>query len=98
MRRRQFMACSGRAAFALSLLPIAGCAHKVALTSQSKRSAAERAVVTHLQKQLPAWMHESKVPGLSIALISDAKIAWRHGFGIKDRASQEPVDIETMFE
>jgi len=43
-------------------------------------------------------MHESKVPGLSIVIIKDARLAWRHGFGVTDSAFKEPIDTDTMFE
>ncbi len=43
-------------------------------------------------------MEEAIVPGLSIALIEDGKLLWRRGFGVKDSASKEPVDNETVFE
>ncbi|HWN93506.1 MAG TPA: serine hydrolase domain-containing protein, partial [Methylomirabilota bacterium] len=43
-------------------------------------------------------MQESHVPGLSIAVIKDARIAWRGAFGVKDVESREPVDRDTMFE
>jgi CubicO group peptidase (beta-lactamase class C family) len=97
MRRRQFLAESSRAALTASLLPLAGCTGKRALTAESNGPGTS-ALVTHLERQIPLWMQESKVPGLSIAVIHEAKIAWRRGFGIKDRASGEPVDVDTMFE
>ncbi len=43
-------------------------------------------------------MDQTIVPGLSIVLIKDAKIACRKGFGVKDGASKETVDADTMFE
>ena len=43
-------------------------------------------------------MDENKVPGLAIALIRDAKLAWTRGFGVRDRASGTPVDHSTVFE
>jgi CubicO group peptidase (beta-lactamase class C family) len=43
-------------------------------------------------------MEEALVPGLSIALIKDAKFIWRRGFGVKNVASKEPVDNDTVFE
>ncbi len=43
-------------------------------------------------------MEEAMVPGLSIALIQDAKLRWRRGFGVKDTASKKPVDNDTVFE
>ncbi len=43
-------------------------------------------------------MAEATVPGLSIALIQDSEIVWRRGFGVRDAASQSPVDDATVFE
>ena len=38
------------------------------------------------------------MPGLSIVVLHDARIAWRRGFGVRDVASKVPVTNETMFE
>ena len=43
-------------------------------------------------------MEEAKVPGLSIAIIKDGKLFWRGAFGVKDSASRESVDNDTLFE
>jgi CubicO group peptidase (beta-lactamase class C family) len=43
-------------------------------------------------------METEKVPGLSIAIIRDAKLFWCRGFGVKDAASKQPVDNDTVFE
>ncbi len=43
-------------------------------------------------------MEETNVPGVSIALIRDGKVAWSRGFGVKDRVSGAPVDGRTVFE
>jgi len=43
-------------------------------------------------------MVEHSTPALSIALISDAQIAWRRAFGVKDFVSRQPVDDDTVFE
>jgi len=43
-------------------------------------------------------MAEAKTPGLSIAIIRDAKVLWRRGFGVRDSAAKEPVDNDTVFE
>jgi CubicO group peptidase (beta-lactamase class C family) len=55
-------------------------------------------LLADLEKQIPKLMEEGMVPGLSIALIKDAKLEWRRGFGVKDSASRKPVDNDTMFE
>jgi CubicO group peptidase (beta-lactamase class C family) len=38
------------------------------------------------------------VPGVSIALIDQFKIAWARGYGIADRSSGAPVTTETLFQ
>ena len=43
-------------------------------------------------------MQETHVPGVSIVIVDDARIAWRRSFGVKDAAANLPVDGETMFE
>jgi len=43
-------------------------------------------------------MQETRTPGLSIAIIRNAKVAWSRGFGTKDRASKAVVDDSTIFE
>lgn len=43
-------------------------------------------------------MAEFNVPGLSIAVVSDAKIAWRRGFGFRNASTKTRVDHETIFQ
>lgn len=43
-------------------------------------------------------MKQGEVPGLSIALIRDAKISWHRGFGVKNTDTKEPVSDSTVFE
>jgi CubicO group peptidase (beta-lactamase class C family) len=57
-----------------------------------------KTLIADLEKQIPQLMEEAMVPGLSIAIIKDARLLWRRGFGVKDRASKEPVDNDTVFE
>jgi CubicO group peptidase (beta-lactamase class C family) len=51
-----------------------------------------------LDRRIPSWLKESRVPGLSIAIIRNASLAWRRGFGSSDAASRKPVGNDTMFE
>ena len=53
---------------------------------------------SELAGRIPQVMEETKVPGLSIAIVKNGKLAWRKGFGVKDGASKAPVDDGTMFE
>jgi len=57
-----------------------------------------RARIADWQKRIPGIMAEFKVPGLSIAIIRNARIAWRMGFGVKDVTTKAPVTNDTMFE
>jgi Beta-lactamase/Retinal pigment epithelial membrane protein len=43
-------------------------------------------------------MRETSVPGCSVALIRDAKIYRRRGFGVRDMETRQPVDNDTVFE
>jgi CubicO group peptidase (beta-lactamase class C family) len=39
-----------------------------------------------------------KVPGVSIAVVKDFKVAWTRGFGVTDMGAPSPVTGETMFQ
>lgn len=54
--------------------------------------------IATLETRIPDLMAQTSVPGLSIVLIRDAKIYWRHGFGIRDAETRQPVDNNTVFE
>ncbi len=49
-------------------------------------------------RTLADLMKRYKVPGVSVAVISDFKIAWSKGYGIADLATGKPVDSETLFQ
>ena len=51
-----------------------------------------------LEQLIPKLMEEFVVPGASIAVIKDARLFWRRGFGVKDSATKAPVDNDTVFE
>lgn len=98
IRRRAFLAASSRAALGFSLLPVVAPAQVNQKPAESKAAGPSEALIADLQKQIPKLMEEAAVPGLSIAIIQDGKLFWRRGFGVKDTASKEPVDNDTMFE
>ena len=68
------------------------------LTGSPQKPADLLALQSELEQRIPGWLADAAVPGLSIAIINDAKLVWRRGFGIADRASQTAVRPETMFE
>ena len=43
-------------------------------------------------------MASSHVPGISIAVIDNGKIAWARGFGVKETGTTDPVTTSTLFE
>lgn len=51
-----------------------------------------------LEAGIAETMISLNVPGLSLALIRDAEIAWTKGFGIRDTATNATVDDATVFE
>jgi CubicO group peptidase (beta-lactamase class C family) len=56
-----------------------------------------------LVKGDPGWtiqerMQHYKVPGVSIAVIDNFKIAWSKAYGLRDTATKEPVTLETLFQ
>jgi len=93
MNRRQYLRESGRAAPGFSLLPLAGCGN----LERSARQAATEPPVADLERQVPQWLEEAKVPGLSIAIIDRGRLAWRRGFGVTNATSRAPVTTDTIF-
>src|SRR5439155_26425975 len=55
-------------------------------------------LIARLESVLPRLMKDGYVPGLSIAVIRNGKLAWIHGFGVKNAETKEPVTEDTVFE
>ena len=98
MRRREFLVQNSRAALAFSLLPLVARAPGNQKPAELKNGASSETLIAGFERLIPKLMEEAIVPGLSIALIKDAKLFWRRGFGVKDSASKEPVDNDSVFE
>ena len=86
--RRRLLAHAAWSAGGASLLGTLACS----------KDARWRERIADLERRIPQMMAEFKVPGLSIAVIRDASVAWRRGFGLRSRASSAPVDDDTIFE
>src|SRR5262245_47420404 len=54
-------------------------------------------MIADLDQQVPSLLRESAVPSASIAIIKDAKLFWRRGFGTTGNASKQNVDADTVF-
>lgn len=55
-------------------------------------------VIAALDSTIPNIMAKARIPGLSIALIWDGRVAWEKAYGVRDRKTGEPVDTRTVFE
>lgn len=100
MRRREFLVRSSHAAIGCAFIPVCGCAARAARPSPAEPSnvAGMGTLVDHFERQVPEWMREAGVPGVGVAVISQARVAWQGGFGVNDAASQKRVNDRTMFE
>ena len=84
--RRTFLIDAGRGAAGLVVL------------SSIQANDPWKALTDRLDKLVPALMSETKLPGLSLALIRDGQLLWRRAYGVKDAVSRAPVDHDTVFE
>ena len=98
LQRRDFLAQTSRAAVGTSLLSLVTPARAHQASVQPKQGALSETGITALEALISKLMKDADVPGLSIALIQDARLLWRQGFGVKDSASKQPVDNDTIFE
>ena len=57
-----------------------------------------QAIALELGKGVPILMDKMGVPGLSMALISDDRIAWHRAFGVTNVETNQQVKEDTIFE
>jgi CubicO group peptidase (beta-lactamase class C family) len=50
-----------------------------------------------LASMLPAFMDSARIPGLSIAVIRDGRVAWTGAYGHVNDTARTPVDRQTVF-
>ena len=51
-----------------------------------------------VQQRIEELRQEHEIPGASIAVIENGRIAWARGFGVADLASERPVTADTLFQ
>ena len=51
-----------------------------------------------VQQRIEQLRQEHEIPGASIAVIENGRIAWARGFGVADLASERPVTADTLFQ
>jgi len=96
--RREFLRRWGAGVTAASLSGLLGCSNNQQTATSLQDDAALMTSVADLEERIPQLMTELRVPGASISIISNGRIAWRKSVGIRDHASGAPVDDDTIFE
>ncbi len=56
------------------------------------------AIAADLENFVPQYMQDQRIPGVSIVLIRDGRIAWRKAFGVSNTITRDPVTPDTVFE
>lgn len=54
-------------------------------------------LMVHFDAYVQSVMAESPTPGLALAIVSDEKILYMKGFGVRKFGASEPVDANTVF-
>jgi CubicO group peptidase (beta-lactamase class C family) len=80
-------------AFVVSAVPGQGKGNVGGLSDSSR----VQEVVSTLEKTVPDLMNRAGVPGISIGLIEDGKLAWIGSFGVKNTKLPFKVDDRTVF-
>jgi len=92
MNRRRFLKSSALASAVLPTFAVRAAEPEAAKAPELSPLLAE------LEQLLPMLMAETHVPGCSIAVVKAGTPHWRRAFGVKDRATMEPVADDTVFE
>ena len=93
--RRRFVTDTCRAAFAIGLLPSVACTRK---TDDPSQSTLPPNIPEYLDKQIPQLLAQTRVPGLSIAVVTNAALAWRRSYGVANVETRAPISDDTIFE
>ena len=94
MRRREFLLDGARAALGSGAFWLCGCSSP---TPNTAKDAFLQSLITLWEAGIPQWLHETKMPAVSMAIIRDGHLAWQRAFGVKDTGTNEPVDVNTAF-
>ena len=89
--RRKFLR---QATLGSSLLALSGCSS----LTPANRSRSWSQQFKDLEKRFLDAAIKYKVPGLALAVVKDAQLVWSRGIGVRDQASNIPVNDGTVFE
>ena len=69
----------------------------IARPSLSETNRSMNATVADLENQIPQWLKQYKIPGLSLAIIEQKKIFWHGSFGLKKYGDNQSINKNTIF-
>jgi CubicO group peptidase (beta-lactamase class C family) len=95
--RRAFLSVGGAGLAAGSLLASLGCSRTTPAPASTDTTPTWDARIAEIERRIRQSMAAHQVPGVSIAVIRDARIAWTGTFGVRDRTTGVPVDDATVF-
>ena len=95
--RRSFLSLGGSGLAAGSLLASVGCSRSTSAPANAAPDPTWEERIADIQARVRQSMSARHVPGVSISLIRDARIAWTGHFGVRDRRTGVPVDDATVF-
>src|SRR5689334_379539 len=93
--RRTFLTLSAPAAGAF--LAFAGCSRKPSTAAETGRPTSWDKRTARIEALIRQSMTHLHVPGVSLAVIRDARIAYTKAFGVSNQESGTPVDDDTVF-
>ncbi len=82
----------------VALLGMAPCFQANAQNKSIKTVSGQKINVSVLESKITHIMDSIQLPGLSIAIINDAKIAYHHKFGVSNLKTKEGVTSKSIFE
>jgi CubicO group peptidase (beta-lactamase class C family) len=68
-----------------------------AMHAQSTASDQPAFIRDSLDSYINRGIRDWQVPGLSVVIVKDGKLAWMKGYGVRDLVSKKPVDENTLF-
>jgi CubicO group peptidase (beta-lactamase class C family) len=95
--RRVFLLTCGRTALGLPLLPVATRSRQPQGASATA-TGVPPALIADLEARIPSLLSAAGVPGLSMAIVSNGRVAWARGCGVQHAISRTPVGTDTLFE
>lgn len=55
-------------------------------------------IAADLQRFIPEYLRQERIPGASVALVRDGEVVWTEGFGLANTLTRKRVTADTVFE